>query len=184
MDIDLTRDLLMTAAIFGFFSFVWFGWAQEKPPAGAATWLGIGSGIGALLAIGFGLLSWRNWDAPTALNATGSAWSTYLIIVGVEFAVAAAGAIALGVLRWTPFIPVWILLVVGVHFFALAPILRMPALNILAALLIVAAAGAIIIGVRSKLQPSFLTGILAGPILLVFAGIAATLWLTSRATPV
>lgn len=179
MDIHFTRDLLMTAAIFGFFSVVWFGWAQERPPAGAAILLGIGSGIGLLLAIVFGLLSWRNWDAPTALGTTDGSWRSYLIIVGVEFTLAAAGGIALALSRWAPFVPLWVLLIVGVHFFALAPIFGMPALSILAALLMAAAVAAMIIAIRSDLQPSFLAGIFAGPLLLAFAIIAAALWLTT-----
>ncbi|WP_207346114.1 hypothetical protein [Arthrobacter sp. E3] len=131
MDTHFTRDLLMTAAIFSFFSFVWFGWAQERPPAGAVISLGIGSGIGLLLALAFGLLSWRNWAAPTALDPSGDSWRSYLIIVGVEV------------------------------------------------VLVAAAVAATVVAVRSELQPSFLTGILAGPILLTFAIFAAAQWLTT-----
>ena len=57
MDATLTRDLLMTAAIFGFFASVWFGWAQENPPPTARVPLGVGTGLGILLAIVFGILS-------------------------------------------------------------------------------------------------------------------------------
>lgn len=169
----------MTAAIFGFFSVAWFGWAQENPPAGAVILLGIGSGIGLLLAIGFGLLSWRHWDSPTALGPTDGSWRNYIIIVGVEFTLAAAGGIALALSQWAPFVPLWVLLIVGVHFFALAPIFGMPALNILAALLVAAAVAATIVAANSDLQPSFLAGIFAGPLLLAFAIIAAALWSTT-----
>lgn len=172
----------MSAAVFGLFSFVWFGWAQESPPAGFAVPLGIASGVGALLAIGGGLLSWRHWDSPTALDPSGPSWRSYLVTVGVGvMAVAAVGAVALGLSPLARFIPVWILLVVGVHFLALAPILSMPALNVLAALMTVVAVAvaAVAIALATRLQPSFLTGILAGPLLLVFAVLAAALWLTT-----
>ncbi len=178
MDASLTRDLLMTAAIFGLFAFVWFGWAQEAPPAGARLPLGIGAGIGGLLAIGFGILSAMNWDAPTALDPDGSGFRTYLIIIGVEVVIVVAGGIGLALSRWKRFVPVWVLLVVGLHFFALAPVLEMPALNILACLLVAAVAATMALA-RSDYQPSFVAGALAGPILLVFSGIAAVTWLTT-----
>ena len=178
MNADLTRDLLMTAAIFGFFAFVWFGWAQENPPPVARLPLGIGAGIGAALAITFGILSAMNWDAPTALDPTGAGFRTYLALVAVEVAIAAAGGIALAVSRWRRFVSVWVLLVVGVHFFALAPVLDMSALNVLAALL-VAAVAATMATSRSNFQPSFIAGTSAGVILVVFSGIAAVTWLTA-----
>lgn len=168
----------MTSAIFGLFAFVWFGWAQENPPPATRAPLGIGSGIGALLAIAFGILSGLNWDAPTALDPSSPAFRTYVVIVGVEIVLAAAGGIGLALSRWKRFVPVWVLLVVGAHFFALAPVLDMPALNVLA-MLLVAAVVATLAAARSGAQPSFLTGVLAGPILLVFSGIAAVTWLTA-----
>ncbi len=178
MDAHLTRDLLMTTAIFGFFASVWFGWAQEDPPPAARVPLGVGAGAGILLAVVFGVLSAMNWDAPTAIEASGPAFRTYVIIVIIEFVLAAVGGIALGLSKWKRFISVWILLVVGVHFFLLAPVMDMPALNILAALL-VAAVAATMAAARSQWQPSFIAGVLAGPTLLVFAGIAAATWLTA-----
>lgn len=178
MDATLTRDLLMTAAIFGFFASVWFGWAQENPPPTARVPLGVGTGLGILLAIVFGILSALHWDAPTALDTSGPAFHTYLIVVGIEVVLAAAGGIGLGMSKWKRFVPVWVLLVVGVHFFLLAPLFEMPALNVLAALL-VAAVAATMAAARSQWQPSFISGVLAGPILLVFSGIAAVTWLTA-----
>lgn len=179
MDDHLTRDLLMTAAIFGFAAFVWFGWAQENPPSSARIALGIGAGLGLVGAVVFGILSARNWDASSALDPSSPAFRTYLILVGVEVVVAAAGGIFLARSEWSRFVPVWILLVVAVHFYFLAPVLKMPALNILATLLVAAVVVATVLG-RTTLQPSFVSGALAGPILLVFAGVAAVTWLTSR----
>lgn len=178
MDAQLTRDLLLTAAIFGFFAFVWFGWAQEDPPPAARIPLGVGSGIGAALAIGFGILTAMNWDEPTAMDPSGTGFRNYLIIVAVEFVIAAAGGIALAFSRWKRFVPVWILLVVGLHFFALAPVLDMPALNILAGLLVAIVAATMALA-RFTLTPSFIGGALAGIVLLVFSGIAAITWATT-----
>jgi hypothetical protein len=44
------QDLAVTAAIFGVAAFVWFGWAQEAPPARWRLPLGLGSLLGLLLA--------------------------------------------------------------------------------------------------------------------------------------
>lgn len=178
MDAGLTRDLLMTASIFGFFACVWFGWAQENPPPAARISLGIGSGLGVALAITFGILSATNWDAPSALDTAGPGFRNYLIIVAVEVVIAAAGGIGLGLSKLKRFVPVWILLVVAVHFFALAPVFEMPALNLLAALL-VAAVTATMAFSRSDYQPSFIAGSLAGLTLLGFSGTAAVTWLTA-----
>ena len=114
MDAEYTRDLLMTTAVFGLFAFVWFGWAQENPLPAARLPLGIGAGIGAILAVVFGILSALNWDAPTSLEPATRAFRTYVIVVIVEFVLAAAGGIALGLSKWKRFVPVWVLLVVGV----------------------------------------------------------------------
>lgn len=176
MDPNLTRDLTMTAAIFGLFAFVWFGWAQENPPSAARVPLGVGSGVGGLLAIGFGLLSGFSWDAPSALDPSSPSFRTYLVIVGIEVVLAAAGGIGLGFSKWKSLVPVWVLLVVGVHFFALSPVFAMPALNALGALLLVAVV-ITLVAARAGKQPSFVAGALAGSILLVFSAIAATTWL-------
>ncbi len=178
MHAEFTRDLLMTTALFGLFAFVWFGWAQENPPSAARVPLGIGAGIGAILAVTFGILSVLNWDAPTSLDYSTPAFRVYVIVVIVEFVLAAAGGIALGLSKWKRFIPVWVLLVVAVHFFPLASVMDMPALDVLAALLIAAVAVAMA-AARSGWQPSFTTGVLAGPILLLFSGIAAVTWFTA-----
>ena len=44
------RDLAVTAVVFGMAAFVWFGWGQEGPPERWRAWLGVGSGVGLLVA--------------------------------------------------------------------------------------------------------------------------------------
>ena len=44
------RDLAVNAAVLGVAAMVWFGWAQEAPPAGWSVPLGIGSVLGVLIA--------------------------------------------------------------------------------------------------------------------------------------
>lgn len=68
MDNQLTRDLLMTTAIFGFFAFMWFGWAQEKPPPAARLPLGIGVSDVPLTLLGLALGIWTSINTGIVLG--------------------------------------------------------------------------------------------------------------------
>lgn len=168
MDI-LVRDAAMTTAIFGFFASAWFGWAQERPPEGRATWwLAGGSVLGLLLAVFGGVMAWLRWGTGSVLSGEGG-MDLYLTVLGVEFGVALLGVVALLVLRRRAYFAPWVCLVVGVHFFPLAPVLANPGLYALAALLTAWPFAAVLWGRRRDLPLSFTTGVGAGPVLLVFA---------------
>jgi hypothetical protein len=68
VDWENARDLLVTAAILEFFSFIWFGSAQEFAPPSAVVPRAVGSGIGFVSEAVVGILSSRNRDAPSALD--------------------------------------------------------------------------------------------------------------------
>ncbi|WP_433700021.1 hypothetical protein [Nocardiopsis sp. CA-288880] len=178
MDV-LVRDAAMTTAVFGFFASAWFGWAQERPPAGTATWwLGGGSVLGLLLAAFGGAVSWIHWDTASVLSG-GDGMDLYLTVLGVEFGVALAGVVVLLVLGRRAYFAPWVCLVVGVHFFPLAPVLADPGLYLLAALLTVWPFLAVRLANRRELAPSFTTGAGAGPVLLVFSLANAVLLLAA-----
>lgn len=88
---DYIRDYTMYAAIFGMFSFSWFGWAQERPRANWRIYIGIASGIALLVCLLGVYLSINNWNEPSALSDNTS-FTVYLITVFIEFFVAGAGA--------------------------------------------------------------------------------------------
>lgn len=88
------RDSAMTALILGFFASCWFGWAQERPPSVWKLPLIAAALLSVILAVIGGTYAWRHWSDGSALNAPG-AMRQYSIIVGLEFVVAAVGAIAL-----------------------------------------------------------------------------------------
>ena len=178
MDV-FVRDAAMTTAVFGFFASAWFGWAQERPPAGPATWwLGGGSVLGLLLAVLGGVMSWLHWDSGSVLSGEGG-MDLYLLILGIEFGVALLGVIVLLALGRSAYLAPWVCLVVGVHFFPLAPVLADPGLYVLAALLTVWPFLAVRWANRRDLAPGFATGAGAGPALLVFSLVNGALLLTA-----
>ncbi|MFL1426663.1 MULTISPECIES: hypothetical protein [unclassified Nocardiopsis] len=166
MDI-LFRDATMTTAILGFFAAAWFGWAQERPPAGRAKWwLGAGSAVGMILAVAGGVLSWLYWDSGSVLDE-GSEMTLYLIILGVEFGVALLGVLVLLAMGRREYFAPWICLVVGVHFFPMAPVLDNVLLYPLAVWLTLWPFLAVRWANRRDLAYSFTTGVGAGPALLL-----------------
>jgi hypothetical protein len=157
----------MTAVIFGFFGFVWFGWAQEDPPRRWRLPLGAGSVLSVLTAAAGGFLAWRAWNDGTVFNAETS--PAFGVIVGIEFGVAALGSALLIWRKRADLVAPWIAFVVGVHFFPLAPLLRYPVLTVVAALVCLWALAAVPLARRAQLHPSAVTGAGTGTLLLLAA---------------
>jgi hypothetical protein len=166
------RDGAMSALILGFFASSWFGWAQEKPPSGWRSPLMVGAVLSLIVAVLGAVYAWRNWSGGSALSEPG-AMRQYGIIVGVEFGVAAAGAATIGLWGHSEYIAAWVCLVVGVHFWPMAPVLKSPPLIALGALLVAVAVVAVLVSRRTGAAPSAITGAGAGTALLGFAGWAA-----------
>lgn len=162
------RDTAMFVAIFGFFAFVWFGWAQERPPTSWRKWLILGMVTSLLVAIGGGVLAWRDWNSPSTLNAAAT-FRLYTITVAVEFWVSVAGAIVLAVKHRRKWILVWICAVVGVHFVPLAVVFETMLLIALSLVLVGVAVAALRANRRRDLEPSAVTGAGAGVTLLITA---------------
>jgi hypothetical protein len=85
------------------------------------------------------VITWLNWSGGSALSEPG-AMRQYGIIAGVEFGIAAVGAAAIAVWGRREYLVPWICLVVGVHFWPMAPVLENPSLIVLGALLTAVAA--------------------------------------------
>lgn len=146
----------------------WFGWGQEGPPAALVPVLITGSILGFATAAAGAVVGFRS-PRDTAVLRDRAAYKRYGIIVGIEFGLAGAGAAILGATGRAEYIPVWICAVVGVHFFALAPVLRDRSLNPLGVLLCIVAVAALAAGLATDVRPSAVTGIGAGGSLLGFA---------------
>jgi hypothetical protein len=89
--------------------------------------------------------------------------------VGIEFASAGIGAAILGISGAAAYIPIWVCLVVGVHFFPLAPVLNDPGLRPLGAARIAVSVAALVFTLTKGVPPSTITGIGAGLFLLGYA---------------
>jgi len=135
MATDFLRDALFTAAWFGLMTGVWLGWAQESPPRRMRPWLVVGSVVGLVLAVGFGVAVGLNWSSPSALDGK---YQWFGVLVGAEGLAAGLGCGLLahrGQDRWMAW---WVGLVVAVHFVPLAFLLSDPSIAVIGVLQVVA----------------------------------------------
>ncbi len=171
---EFARDGLFTAAWFGLMTVVWLGWAQEDPPKRWRLPLGIGSVLGLILAIGFGVITALNWSAPSALQGR-QQW--FGILVGAEFVAAGLGC---GLLAWQKanrWMAWWVAVIVALHFVPLAIILSDPSIAVFG---VIQLALVIIVGVRlrgSTYPSSRLVGPVMGFTLLAYGLISGILQL-------
>ncbi|WP_435091658.1 hypothetical protein [Micromonospora aurantiaca (nom. illeg.)] len=171
MDAEFAANAAATAAIFGVFGIVWFGWAQEAPPKSWRPWLGIGSVLSLAAAIIGGIVTARTWDEGNSVDETTG--PVFGVIVLIEVVLCAVGAIWLQQTGRTSLVPVWIALVVGLHFFPLAPLLGYPALAIWAVIVPLVALISVAVARRYDLTPSAVVG--AGTGMALLAGSATAL---------
>jgi hypothetical protein len=127
--------------------------------------LAAGGVLAVLVAVAGGVQAFRSPVSDSSLHDR-RAWRRYGLIVGVEFALAAAGQ--------SDYIPVWVCAVVGVHLFPLASLLRDRLLVALGVLLAGVALAALVAGVADWVPPSTVTGLGAGVLLTLFAATALT----------
>ncbi|MEU1971804.1 hypothetical protein ABZ477_09110 [Microbacterium sp. NPDC019599] len=174
VDVGYPRDLALIAAIFGLAAFVWAGWAQEHPPRGA-VWRVVLGALGlaglALAAVGI-VLTVHLWGTPTAIEPGTPEFFLYVVVFWVEFI--GAGIVAFFVIRagMSDFIAPIVLGVVGIHFFALAPVFHQPFLFLPAVLLTAAALAAAFIP-SDDVARSFWCGLLGAPVFLAVGAWAA-----------
>jgi hypothetical protein len=167
MTAEFVRDAAATAAIFGFFGSMWFGWAQEHPPKTWRPWLLTASVLSLVTMLAGGLLVWRRWSDGTAFDADTS--KTFGVVVGIEVVLAGVGAAVLAGRGRKELIPVWIAFVVGVHLFPVAEIIGYPLIHVVAALVTIAALAAIPVARSRSLPVSATNGVGVGTVLLAGA---------------
>lgn len=173
---EFLRDAAMTAAIFGFFGFVWFGMAQEAPPSKWRLWLGVGSAVSILIAIGGGVLAWQHWDDGSALDAQSG--PVFGIVVAVEFILAGAGAAIVSMRGRKDLVTPWLALVVGLHFVPLAWFFGFPALGVMGVLMAAAGVAGVPVARSRGLATSAVVGVASGLLLVVTALLSLVVALT------
>lgn len=165
---EYIRDYAMYTAIFGMFSFSWFGWAQENPRKSWRKSIGIASGMALLVCLLGVYLSVTHWDAATALSDS-TVFTNYLIFVFIEFFLAGVGAILLIKFKRKDYIAPWIAFIVGIHFIWLKDIFQDASLYLLAVLLVGVAIVSLPLAKKLQVASSAITGIGSGVVLFCFA---------------
>lgn len=173
---DYIRDYTMYTAIFGLFSFIWFGWAQENPRKSWRKYIGIASVIAILVSFLGIYLSVMNWREPSALSTT-KAFNSYMIFVWIEIILCGLGAFLFIRFKKSDYIAPWIAFIVGIHFFGLKSVFHDVSLYILGALLIGIAIISLWVSKKLNVANSAVTGIGAGIVLFCFAILGLTRFL-------
>lgn len=173
-------DHAITAVFFGFFASAWFGWGHAGASAAVGGWLDAASVVALLVAAAAVVTAFRV-PRQRFVARDRSESRRYGIVVGIEFSLIALGAVVLSVAGGAQWVAVWVLAVVAVHFFPLAPVLHNRSLYPLGVLLCALAVAAVLVGLTTDVQPAAVTGAGAGIALLAFAGYDLTYAL--RRTP-
>jgi len=165
---DYLRDVATSIIIYGFFGFVWFGWALEGPKKSWKKYLGFACGFSLLIGLLGIYLVFTYQDEASVLTRTGlSLW--YYIIVIIEFLLGGIGAFLLYKKKLDNYIAPWICLIVGIHFSPLAFIFQEPSMHLLALLFVATSLLTVIRMKKISYRASAITGTGAGSILLCFA---------------
>lgn len=167
-DLRGPRDGSMTALSLGFFGAAWFSWASEGLPAFWSVPLAVGSVACLILAILGGIFAWRARGGPSAMNDP-AAGRRFGRVVGATYAVIGVGVVALAAMGLTAYIAPWVAFVIGLHFWALAPVLQDRTLVPLAVVVMLISGVAVIVGLSSEVLPSAITGAGTGLALLAAA---------------
>jgi len=168
MEPEYIRDYAMYTAIFGMFSIVWFGWAQENPRKNWRKYIGAASGVALLVCLIGVYLSVTNWDAATALSEM-DALTTYIIVFYAQLIIGGLGAFLLIRKKKKDYVAPWIAFIVGTHFFWLVNVFQDPGLYILAVLMIAIAGISPWLSKKMGVANSAITGIGSGTALFCFA---------------
>jgi hypothetical protein len=163
---DVRRRAGLTALYLGIFATIWLSVPEIEPPLGVLL---VTASIAALLTAGAGGALAIRSRAEGPLWRDAIADRTYLVIFAGELAAAGFGAVLLAVTGHAEYVPVLVGAVVGLHFWPLAPVLRDPALRVLAGLICLAALVGLIAGMTSSVSPGKVVGTGVGVLLLGYA---------------
>jgi hypothetical protein len=167
-EVDSRRASGLTVLILGFFAMAWFSWGEAAASSALSTALTVGSAAALGVTI-LGAAAICRGPRVDGVLPDGAPRRQYAIVVGIEFASAALGAGALAAIGAADYISVWVCAVVGLHFFALAPVLGAPRLRWLGVAVTTVSAAALLVGAFTGVAPSSVAGSGAGVALLAYA---------------
>jgi hypothetical protein len=150
-------DLAITALVLSVAAMAWFGWGQAQPPAGWSPALIAGSFASIAAAVLAGSAMRRLRGAQHSMSEP-AVHRAYWRIVGAEGAACLLGAVALTAAGRAPYVPAWILLVVGAHFLPLGRLFRIAELYPAGYVLAAVAVAAAITGTVTAVHPSAVAG--------------------------
>jgi uncharacterized membrane protein len=113
------------------------------------------------------MLTWSKWSAATEFDEDTS--KAFGVVVGLEVVLAGVGAVVLSVRGRQQIVPVWIVLVVGLHLFPVAALIEFSLTHLVGALVTIAALAAVPIARRGSLPVSMVNGLGVGGVLLTGA---------------
>lgn len=147
-------------------------------PAAVLANLLIGGSVAAvLIAVAGGVVTWQHWSGGTVFDEDTS--RTFGLVVGIEVAAAGLGALVLTRRRRSDLTPAWIALVVGVHLFPVAALMRYPLIYAVAALVTLVAVAAVPVARSRGVAVSAATGLATGSVLLA-AGLVSLVMAVAR----
>lgn len=177
---EFARDHAFTVAWFGLMTVVWFGWAQEDPPRSWRWKLGVGSTLGAVLAALFGFAVSLRWSDGSALDGS---YHWFGVLVGVEVLAAGVGCLVLALRGQSRWMCWWVAVVVALHFLPLSVLLA----DFSIAVVGLVQCGAIVALIpslrRTDIPTSRYVGPTMGAVLLLFAVVSASMFITTIGLP-
>lgn len=150
-------DLAITALVLAVAAIAWFGWGQAQSPAAWSPALIAGSFASTAAVLpAYAAMRRLRGAAPSMREPV--VQRAYSRIVGAEAAACLLGAVALTSAGQPPYVPAWILLVVGAHFLPLGRLFGIAELYPASLALIAIATTAAIIGTITSVRPSAVAG--------------------------
>jgi len=166
-------DYAMYTAVFGMFSFAWFGWAQDNPKKHWRKYIGMASGISLVICLIGVYLSVKNWGAMTILSDK-DALINYSIVFYAEMLIIGISAFFLIRSKNKKYVAPCIGFIVGAHFFWLKNVFNDPSLYILAVLMISIALLSPWLSKKMDVANGAITGIGSGFVLFCYAILGLT----------
>lgn len=162
------RNTAAAAIVEGFFAALWFSWgASDEDLPG---WFGAACLAGALVALSIAALAvvvQVRLGARRGVADDHALRHAYRVIVLAEIVVLVIGVVLLSVLGADDYVPAWVAVAVGAHFFPLSTLFGTLRLKALGAVVTSVGVAALVAGLVTDVEPATVAGTGVGLALLV-----------------